>query len=81
MADELKATEVPAQTLLAEGVAVTDTGSSGFTIIVTAFEMAGFPEAHFALEISWQVTTSPFTGIIEYVALVALIALVPFTFH
>ena len=56
---------VPEQIGFAEGEIVTLTGFSGLTIIVTAFEVAGFPLAHSAFDVSMQVITSPFTGIYE----------------
>jgi hypothetical protein len=53
-------TKVPAQ-IAPDGVdaILTLTGRFGLTISVMAFDVAGFPVAHVALEVSWQVTRSP----------------------
>ena len=56
-------TEVPEQTGFALAVIETLTGRSGFTDMVTVFDVAGFPVAQVALLISTQVIASPFTGI------------------
>ena len=58
-------TLVPEQTGFAEGEIEILMGFSGLTTIVTAFEVAGFPLAQSAFEVSLQVITSPFTGIYE----------------
>jgi hypothetical protein len=58
-----KLTEVPAQTVVADAEIETLTGRFGLTIIVTVFEMAGFPVAQVALEVSWQEIISAFIGI------------------
>ena len=57
-----KVTEVPAQTGLAEAAIDTFTGSRGFTVIVTVFEVAGLPVGQVAFEVSTQVTTSLLVG-------------------
>ena len=76
----VKVTSVPVQTGFAEAETETLTGKFGLTIIVTVFEVAGFPLAQGALEVSLQVTRSPFRGIYEkdgeFVP-----AIIPFTFH
>ena len=56
-------TEVPAQTGFAEAAIETLTCSIGFTVMVTVFDVAGFPEEHVALEVSWHVIASPAKGI------------------
>ena len=38
------------------------TGSSGFTVMVTVFDVAGLPVGQVAFEISTQVTTSLLVG-------------------
>ena len=58
----MKSTGVPPQTGLAEDEIETLTGRIGFTNMVTAPDVAGFPEAHIALEVSWQVIASLFEG-------------------
>ena len=58
-------TEVPAQTGLAEAATDTLTASSGFTVIVTVFDVAGLPVGHVAFEVSTQVTSSLFAGVNE----------------
>ena len=57
-----KVTEVPAQTGLADAAIDTLTGSNGFTVIVTAFEVAGLPLGQVALDVRTQVTRSLLTG-------------------
>ena len=61
----VKVTEVPAQTGFAEGVTATLTGSSGFTFMVTVFEVAGLPLGQVALEVSTQITASLLIGTYE----------------
>ena len=58
-------TEVPAQTGFTEGVTDTLTASSGFTFMVTTFEVAGLPMGQVALEVSTQTTASLFDGTYE----------------
>ena len=58
----VKVTEVPAQTGLAEAAIDTLTGSSGFTVMVTVFDVAGLPVGQVAFEVSTQVTTSLLVG-------------------
>ena len=58
-------TEVPAHTGFAEGVTDTLTGSSGFTFMVTVFEVAGLPVAQMAFEVSTQITASLLIGTYE----------------
>ena len=77
----LKVTEVPAQTVVAEAIIETLTGSNGLTVIVTVFETAGLPVVHVSLEVRVQVMAFPFAGTNVYAALVAPFTLVPFTFH
>ena len=55
-------TEVPAQTGLAEAAIDKLTGSSGFTVMVTVFEVAGLPVGQVAFEVNTQVTTSLLVG-------------------
>ena len=59
----VKVTDVPAQTGLADAAMVTLTGSSGFTVMVTVLEVAGFPEVHVALEVSTQLRALLLDGI------------------
>ena len=56
-------TEVPAQTGFAEAVTDTLTGSNGFTVMVTVFDVAGLPVGHVALEVRTQVTASLEIGV------------------
>ena len=51
---ELKVTDVPAQTWLAEGEMDMLTGKSVLTFMVTTFETAGLPVAQVAFEITTQ---------------------------
>ena len=59
----MKVTEVPAQTGFAEGAIITLTGRFGLTVMVIAFDVAGFPVGQIALEVSTQVIASPLTGV------------------
>ena len=61
----VKVTKVPAQTGFAEGVTDTLTGSSGFTPMVTVFELAGLPLGQVALDESKQITASLLIGAYE----------------
>jgi hypothetical protein len=56
-------TDVPEQTEVAEAAIETDTGNNGLTVIVMAFDVAGFPEGQVAFDVRTQVTTSPLTGV------------------
>ena len=60
-----KITVVPAQTGLAEGEIDTLTGRFGFTIIVTAEDVAALPVAQVAFEVISELTELPFAGIKE----------------
>ena len=77
----VKVTRVPAQTGFADAAMETLTGSIGFTVMVTTFDVAGFPDVQVALEVRAQETTLPFTGLNEYVAFVAPVTFTEFTFH
>ena len=77
----MKVTDIPAQTGFAEAAIVTLTGRIGLTVIVTVFDVAGFPDGQVALEVSKQVIASAFAGIYEYAALVAPAMFVPLFFH
>jgi hypothetical protein len=55
-------TVFPAQTGFWDGATETLTGRFGLTNIVTVFDVAGFPLAQAAFEVSIQETRSPFTG-------------------
>ena len=63
MTDEVKLTKVPGQIGLTDGTTVILTGNSGFTIMLTGFEVAGFPVAQIALEVSTHVMALVFAGI------------------
>ena len=58
----MKVTEVPAHTGLAEAATDTLTGSSGFTVMFTVFDMAGLPVGQVATEERTQETASLFIG-------------------
>jgi hypothetical protein len=53
-------TLVPEQIVVVEADILTLTGKFGFTVIVTVFEVAGFPVAQVALDVITQVTKSLF---------------------
>jgi hypothetical protein len=77
----VKVTEVPAQMVVAEAAMLTLTGKFGLTVMVMAFEVAGLPVAHVALEVSTQVTTFPFAkAALVYVLLFVPTAVAP-TYH
>jgi hypothetical protein len=59
----VKVTEVPEQTGLAEAAIETLAVSTGLTVIVTVFDVAGLPVAHAAAEVMTQVKVSLFAGI------------------
>jgi hypothetical protein len=52
-------TLVPEQIVVAEAEILTLTGRFGFTVIVTALEVAGLPVAQVALDVSMHVTILP----------------------
>ena len=57
-------------------------GSNGFTVIVSKFDVAGFPVGHGIFEVSTHVITSPVTSDeVVYVAFVSPVRTVPFFFH
>ena len=58
----VKVTEVPAQTGFADGATDTLTGSSGLTVMVTIFDVAGLPVGHVAFEVRTQTIASLFEG-------------------
>ncbi len=55
-------TDVPEHTEFAEAAIETLTGRFGFTVMVTVFDVAGFPVGQVALEVRLQITTSLFVG-------------------
>ena len=59
----VKVTEAPVQTGFAEAATETLTGSNGFTVMVTVFDVAGLPVGHVALEVRTQVTASLAIGV------------------
>jgi hypothetical protein len=59
----VKMTDVPAHTGFADAATETLTGRIGFTVMVTAPEVAGFPVAQVAFEINSQVIISLLAGI------------------
>ena len=62
MMAELNMTDVPAQTGFAEGDMDMLTGKSGLTVMVTTFEVAGFPVAQVASEVNTHVMASWSSG-------------------
>lgn len=54
----VKVTLVPEQIVVAEAEMLTLTGRFGFTVMVTAFEVAGLPVAQLAFDVRTHVTTS-----------------------
>jgi hypothetical protein len=76
----VKVTGVPRQHGLHEDIMETETGNTGLTVMVTEFDVAGFPVAQVRSEVSWQVTTSAFAGVYVYAGLFVP-AFTPLTFH
>jgi len=76
----VKVTVAPEHTGLTSAAIVTLTGSNGLTVMVTGAEVAGLPVAQIEFEVRSTVTTSPVTGMYEYVAALTP-ALTPLTFH
>ena len=58
----VKVTEVPEHTGLALADIETLTVCNGLTVMETVFDVAGLPVVQVALEVSTQVTWSPFDG-------------------
>ena len=73
-------TDVPKQTGFSLTAILTATGKLVFTVIVIAFEVAGFPVVQDELEVKIQVTTSLLAGINEWVGELVP-TLLPFFFH
>jgi hypothetical protein len=59
---DVKVTEVPEHTGLADAAIETLTGKFGFTVMVTVFEVAGLLVGQVALEVSTQEIASLLTG-------------------
>ena len=59
----VKVTLLPSGTGLAEATIVRLTGRFGLTFMVTVPDVAGFPEAQLAFDVSEQLTWSLFTGV------------------
>ena len=59
----VKVTVAPAQTGLADAEIDTLTGNNGFTVMVTALDVAGFPVVQSALEVRSQVIALLFAGL------------------
>ena len=75
-------TLVPAQ-IVEEGLAamLTLTGKFGFTVIVMLLDVAGFPVAQVALDVSTQVTTSLLFNVVDVNVVELVPTFTPFTFH
>ena len=58
----VKVTEVPEQIGFADAAIETLTGKFGFTVMVTVFEVAGFPVMQVAFEVKTQLTKSVLAG-------------------
>ena len=61
----LKVTLVPSQTVVAVAPIHTLTGSNGFTVMVSVFEVAGLLVMQEILDVSTQVTASLLAGMLE----------------
>jgi hypothetical protein len=60
----VKVTLVPAQIELEVAAIETLAVTLGYTVIVTALEVAGLPDAHVALEVRMHVTRSLFANVV-----------------
>lgn len=78
---ELKVTEVPPQTLLAEDVMVTDGVTDVLIVIVRALDVTFVVEAHNALLVISQVITSLFANTVVVKVGELVPTLLPFFFH
>ena len=78
----VKVTLVPAQ-IAPEGTAAmpTLTGKLGLTVMVIAFEVAGFPVGQVAFEVRMHLTTSLFASVVIVNAELLLPEFTPFTCH
>ena len=74
-------TEDPEQTGFAEAATETPTGNSGFTVMVTVFDVAGLPVGQVALEVKTHAMVFPEAGTKAYVTFVAPGTSIPLTFH
>jgi hypothetical protein len=77
----VKSTGVPSHTGLADAATITLTGRSGFTVIVIALDVSGFPVAQTAFDVNMHFTTSLSCGIYVNVTFVSPGRLLPFLFH
>jgi hypothetical protein len=76
----VKVTEVPVHIGFADAVTDTLTGIDGVTIMVTVFDIPGFPVAQLKFEVRIHLTWSLFAGVQVKVELLRP-AFIPFTFH
>ena len=78
----MKVTELPAQ-IASEGEAdiLTLAGSTGFTVIVIGFDVAGFPDTQVKEDVITTVTTSLFASVLVVKAVLFVPWFDPFTFH
>jgi hypothetical protein len=69
--------------MLLEGDAaiLTLAATLGFTVIVTAFDVAGDPVAQVAVDVITQVTTSPLASVVEVKVALFVPTFVAPTFH
>ena len=78
----VKVTELPAQIAPGgEADILTLTGSTGFTVIVTGLEVAGFPETHVKEDVITTVTTSLFASVLVVKFGLFVPRFEPLTFH
>ena len=78
----MKVTELPTQ-IAPEGEAdiLTLAGSTGFTVIVIGFDVAGFPDTQVKEDVITTVTTSLFASVLVVKAVLFVPWFDPFTFH
>ncbi len=79
--DAVKVTPVPAQMVVAEAEMDTLTGRSGFTVIFTTLDVAGFPVAQATSEVSMHVTASPSVRVLLVNTLLLIPSATPLTYH
>ena len=82
MGEAVKVTEVPLQMLPEVPEAIATAGVTELlTLIVTVLEVAVDEDAHAALDVMTQETTSPLANVEEVKVALLVPAFTPFTFH
>ena len=77
----MNVTLVPEHIVAADAEILTLTGSIGFTVIVTVFEVAGLPVAQVALDVITQVTVFPLARVPLVYVVLLIPTFEPLSFH